>query len=147
MMKRPLTTGLIAAASCAHLSAAGAASPAARSPAPIVYFDIAGPDLARQADFYRNVFGWASGPAGALSISIPGPKLDGTLRTDPAAKVIYIGVPDVTAALKDIVANGGKVLAPRFEVKGVVVLGLFTDPAGNGMGVVELAADGRVKVP
>ena len=147
MAKGSLAVGLIVGAACAQVFPSSAAPPAARTPAPIVYFDIAGPDAAKQADFYRKVFGWTSGPGGALSIAISGPKLNGTLRTDPAAKGLYIGVPDVTASLKEIAANGGKILAPRFEVKGVVVLGLFADPAGNSLGVVELTADGRVKVP
>jgi predicted enzyme related to lactoylglutathione lyase len=37
-------------------------------------------------------------------------------------------------------------VAPRFEVPGVVVLGLFTDPAGNSMGLVEMQ-DGKPKIP
>ena len=118
-----------------------------KMPAPIVYFDIAGPADAKQAAFYEAVFGWTAGPGGVVSVPVSGPRLSGTLRTDPAQKVIYIGVPDITATLKDIVAHGGKVVAPRFEVKGVVVLGLFTDPAGNAMGLVELTADGKTKVP
>ena len=116
-------------------------------PAPIVYFDIAGPTDAKQAAFYEKIFGWTAGPGGVVSVPVVGPQLPGTLRTDPAAKVIYIGVPDVAATLKEIVASGGNVLAPRFEVKGGVVLGLFTDPAGNGMGLVELTAEGKTKVP
>ena len=58
-----------------------------------------------------------------------------------------IGVPDITASLAKVTANGGKIHAPRFEVKGVVVLGLFFDPAGNRMGLVEMGPDGRNKVP
>lgn len=116
-------------------------------PAPIVYFDIAGPADAHQDRFYETVFGWTAGPGGVISVPVSGPRLSGTLRTDPAAKVIYIGVPDVAAALAQVVENGGAVVAPRFEVPGVVVLGLFTDPAGNHMGLVELDPDGQVKVP
>jgi uncharacterized protein len=116
-------------------------------PAPIVYFDIAGPADAGQAAFYEKIFGWTAGPGGVVSAPVSGPQLSGTLRTDPADKVIYIGVPDVAATLEEIVAAGGKVIAPRFEVKGVVVLGLFTDPAGNAMGLVELNAEGKTKVP
>ncbi len=114
-------------------------------PAPIVFFDIAGPDMAKQAAFYRTVFDWDVGAAGQFTAPSVSP-LPGTLRADPAGKVIYIGVDDVTAALAKVVANGGKVMTPRFEVKGVVVLGLFTDPAGNQMGLVEMA-DGKPKVP
>jgi predicted enzyme related to lactoylglutathione lyase len=113
--------------------------------APIVFFDIAGPDLAPQAAFYRAVFGWLSGPAGHLTVPSR-PELSGLLRTDAAEKLLYIGVPDVAASLEAVVAHGGGVVAPRFEVPGAVVLGLFTDPAGNRMGLVELDGD-RAKVP
>jgi len=70
----------------------------------------------------------------------------GALRADPADKVLYLGVPDVTAALDKVVRHGGSVDAPRFEVPGVVVLGLFRDPAGNRLGLVELDGD-QPKIP
>ena len=35
----------------------------------------------------------------------------------------------------------GTVDAPGFEVPGVTVLGLFRDPAGNPMGLVEMDGD------
>jgi predicted enzyme related to lactoylglutathione lyase len=91
------------------------------------------------------VCGWEVGPGGQLSVTAQQP-LMGLLRVDPAEKVIYLGVPDVSAALQTVVAHGGQVVAPRFEVPGVVVLGLFTDPAGNRMGLVEMDGD-RAKVP
>ena len=116
-------------------------------PAPIVFFDIAGPADARLEGFYGKVFGWDAGPGGLIAPPVTGPQLHGVLRTDPATKLIYIGVPDVTSKLKEVAANGGKIIAPRFEVKGVAVIGLFADPAGNGMGLVELTTDGKVKVP
>ena len=112
---------------------------------PIVFFDIAGPDAAAQAAFYRGVFGWEVGAAGELSLDVQRP-LMGLLRTDPAEKVLYLGVADISATLQTVVAHGGKVVAPRFEVPGRVVLGLFTDPAGNRMGLVEMDGD-RAKVP
>lgn len=140
---------LATAATTLGLTVAPAAAQGAapRGPAPIVYFDVAGPADARQETFYRTVFGWVSGPGGIVSVPVHGPRLSGTLRADPAAKVIYLGVPDVAATLKEVVANGGGIVAPRFAVKGVAVLGLFTDPAGNVMGLVELSADGNTKVP
>jgi uncharacterized protein len=114
-------------------------------PAPIVFFDIAGPDMARQAAFYRSVLDWDVGEDGRFSAPVLLP-LAATLRQDPPDKIIYAGVDDVTATLARVVANGGAIVQPRFEVKGVVVLGLFTDPAGNSMGLVELE-DGKPKVP
>jgi predicted enzyme related to lactoylglutathione lyase len=116
------------------------------SAAPIVFFDIAGPDAAKLGAFYSQVFEWEVGPGGQLNVPTPGGVLPGSLRADPKEKVLYIGVPDVTAALAAVEAAGGKVVAPRFEVPGVVVLGLFTDVAGNRLGLVELA-DGKPKIP
>ncbi|MEL6365345.1 MAG: hypothetical protein AAFR11_10965 [Pseudomonadota bacterium] len=105
--------------------------------APIVFFDIAGPDEARLRAFYGAVFDWSCGTPGNF---VPGnaPDLQGHIRQDPAEKVIYVGVPDVSAALQRIVEAGGEIDVPRYEVPGVVVLGLFRDPAGNRMGLVEM---------
>ena len=134
------------------LGLALAASPAVAAPgglimaaAPIVFFDIAGPDVARQAGFYKAVFGWDIAADGRFTVPIASP-LSATLRADVADKVVYVGVDDVTAALAKVTANGGSIIQPRFEVKGVVVLGLFKDPAGNSMGLVELK-DGKPKIP
>ncbi len=115
-------------------------------PAPIVFFDIAGPDATTLANFYAKIFSWQIGPGGQFNVPVGSTSLGATLRKDPANKLVYLGVPDVAATLTLIVENGGKIVAPRFEVKGVVVLGLFTDPAGNSMGLVEYR-DGKATVP
>ena len=103
------------------------------SPAPIVFFDVAGPDAAKLKSFYAGNFGW--GIDAANGITTPG--LKGTLRQDPAETIVYVGVPDVDAALKKIVASGGSVVMPRTVVPNVVTFALFKDPAGNRMGLVE----------
>ncbi len=113
---------------------------------PIVFFDIAGPDLSTLIPFYRAVFGWDANERGGLSVPVNGPPLMGTFRPDPAETMLYLGVPDITAALAKVVEHGGKVAAPRFEVPGVVVLGMFHDPAGNRLGLVEM--DGaKARIP
>lgn len=115
--------------------------------APIVFFDIAGPDAAAQSRFYSAVFGWDIAPDGSVSVETRAP-LQGTLRTEQAAEaLLYFGVPDVSQALAQVTAHGGTVDAPRFAVPGVVILGLFRDPAGNRMGLVEIGADGRAVIP
>jgi predicted enzyme related to lactoylglutathione lyase len=121
-------------------------------PAPIVFFDIAAPDLASQAAFYRAVFDWDIGAGGQMSVPVAAP-LPGTLRVEPpnlgtvTERVLYVGVPDINAALEAVKTHGGAVVFPRTVVPGVVVLALFTDPAGNRMGVVELGTDGKPRVP
>ena len=113
--------------------------------APVVFFDIAGPDDEVLKRFYDNVFGWSSDGFGQFTVPAS-VSLRGAFRKDPTDKRIYIGVPDVTLALAAVAQHGGAVEMPRFEVPGVVVLGLFRDPAGNTMGLVEL--DGELpRVP
>lgn len=114
-------------------------------PAPVVFFDIAGPDLPALGRFYSQVFDWDVAADGRFSVSAASP-LPATLRQDPADKMIYLGVDDVTATLALVVAEGGSIQAPRFEVPGVVVLGLFSDPAGNRMGLVEMSGSAP-KIP
>lgn len=114
-------------------------------PAPLVFFDLAGSDDHGLAEFYATVFDWTADDAGQFTVPVSGP-IDAALRIDPPEKRLYIGVPDVTAALDAIIEAGGSVDVPRFEAPGVAVLGLFRDPAGNPMGLVEM--DGDVpKVP
>jgi uncharacterized protein len=113
--------------------------------APIVFFDIAGPDVAALHAFYADVFGWAVAPTGSFATAARTP-LPATFRQDPAEALIYIGVDDITATLDTITERGGSIEFPRFEVPGVVVLGMFRDPAGNRVGLVEMA-NGEPKVP
>jgi predicted enzyme related to lactoylglutathione lyase len=113
-------------------------------PAPIVFFDLAGPKIDELKAFYADVFGWKS-DAGTFTIPVTSP-LPSSFRQDPTDKRIYIGVDNITKALDEIKRRGGSIDTPRFEVKGVAILGLFRDPAGNSMGLVEMQ-DGKPKVP
>jgi predicted enzyme related to lactoylglutathione lyase len=127
-----------------------AAQGKAKMPAPIVFLDIVGPELPKQAEFYREVFGWKIGPGGNFTVPATA-QMQGTLRVEdpkknPIERVVYLGVPDINATLAAIAAHGGKTFLPRLEVKGVAILALFTDPAGNRMGLVEMAGD-KAKVP
>ena len=112
---------------------------------PIVFFDIAGADTDSLRTFYSSVFGWQIDEQGQMSVPSR-PPLSGTIRKDPTEMRLYIGVPDVAQSLELIESHGGSVDVPRFEVPGVVVLGLFRDPAGNPMGLVEMDGDTH-KVP
>lgn len=115
-------------------------------PAPIVFFDIAGPDSASQKVFYDAVLGIKTNAMGQFQVPVGGAPIPALLRTDPKETVVYFGVEDINATMAKVVANGGKVHAPRYAVPGVVVLGLFYDPAGNRVGLVEIK-DGKPIVP
>lgn len=101
--------------------------------APVVFFDIAGPDAAKLKRFYSENFGWTIDDANGITTR----GLKGAIRQDPAETLIYLGVSDIDAALKKIVAAGGTVVLPRTVVPKVVTFALFKDPAGNRVGIVE----------
>ncbi len=139
----------LAAAIC--LTAAAHAQPLSNGdkpmPAPIVFFDIAGPDLQRQKAFFGAVFGWETDPAGRFEAPVTtGGFIPALLRTDPAEKVIYFGVESIDATLAKITGNGGVALTPRMVVPGVTILALFNDPAGNRLGLIEIK-DGKPIIP
>ncbi len=113
--------------------------PAAHAGAPLVYFEVAGPDGPRLKDFYTTVFGWNIDANSTIAAASTG-GLRGGIRQDPPEKIFYIGVPDVTAALKQIEAAGGHMVTPRTVVPGVVTFALFTDPAGNRLGLAEFGS-------
>ena len=108
---------------------------------PIVYFEITGPDSAKLKEFYSGVFGWSIDAQSAIAAASTG-GLRGGVRQDPAEKVIYLGVPSIVDALKQIEAAGGATIVPRTVVPGVVTFALFTDPAGNRMGLAEIGSFG-----
>ncbi|MEL7023564.1 MAG: VOC family protein [Pseudomonadota bacterium] len=112
---------------------------------PIVFFDLAGEDVAGLKAFYGKVFSWESDAQHQFAVPVETP-VHAAFRQDPTEMRLYMGVDDVAEVLRMVESHGGSVDAPRFEVPGVVVLGLFRDPAGNPMGLVEM--DGQQpKVP
>jgi hypothetical protein len=115
-------------------------------PAPIVFFDIAGPDIASQKAFYDTVLGIKTNAMGQFQAPAVGETIPALLRTDPKETVVYFGVDDINATMEKVVANGGRIHAPRYVVSGVVILGLFYDPAGNRIGLVE-TKNGKPIVP
>jgi len=112
---------------------------------PIVFFDIAGPDDRQLKNFYSKIFGWKFDDRGQFTVNVAS-SFEGAIRKDPGEKRIYIGVTDINETLDLIATNGGSVDTPRFEVPGIVVLGLFKDPGGNEMGLVEMDGN-KPKIP
>ena len=105
-------------------------------PAPIVYFELAGPDGAALRSFYGNALGWEIAPNNMIAPTNTG-GIAGGIRQDPPATVLYFGVPSIDETLERIKASGGEVFVPRTVVPGVVTFALFRDPAGNINGLAE----------
>jgi uncharacterized protein len=112
----------------------------------VVFFSIFGPNGSDLRRFYGDVFEWkATAASGDVTVPVTSP-LMGTIGQGAPETLIYIGVADVTATLQKVVASGGMIRFPRMEVPGRVILGMFKDPAGNSIGLVEME-NGKAKVP
>ena len=113
---------------------------------PVVFFTIFGPPGSELQRFYTEVFDWEIAPDGNAMTNVMSP-LGATIGQSEAAEtIVYVGVDDINAALEKVTANGGTIRYPRFEVPGRVILGIFKDPAGNSVGLVEME-NGAAKVP
>lgn len=111
----------------------------------IVHWELMGPDGDSLKSFYSELFGWqteavpgfdsyhmvaedSSGLAGAVG--------QGNDEM-PQYQTMYVQVPDVDKHLAQAEGLGGKTVVPKMVIPGTVTFGLFTDPAGNMVGVVE----------
>jgi predicted enzyme related to lactoylglutathione lyase len=120
---------------------------------PVVHFEIVGKNPAKLRCYFGELFGWdfdTSSPA-AEAVSEPlnygfvkrvtasdGAGIPGGIGGGAAYRphvIFYVGVPDVEAALRRAESLGGKrQLGPERAPTGLVV-GHFTDPEGNLVGV------------
>jgi len=124
---------------------------------PVVHFEIIGKNPENLRSYFGELFGWrfdSSSPvAEAISepsnygfvdrittpdgTGIPGGVGGGTGY--PAHAIFYVGVADVEAALREAERLGGKrQLGPERAPTGLVI-GHFTDPEGNLIGVAGAA--------
>jgi predicted enzyme related to lactoylglutathione lyase len=119
---------------------------------PVVHVEIIGTDPAALREFYGELFGWEFDTGGIVSdaVSIPD---DYGFVTPPAGAaaaaggigggpefaphvLFYVGVDDVEAALRKAERLGGtRVLGPAQPPGRPLVVGQFTDPEGNLIGV------------
>jgi predicted enzyme related to lactoylglutathione lyase len=120
---------------------------------PVVHFEIIGKDPAKLRGYFGELFGWEfdvpSPVSGAVSdpanygfvnrmTTSDGTGIPGGVGGGPgyeAHAVFYVAVPDVEAALARAESLGGKrLMGPERAPSGLVV-GHFTDPEGNLVGV------------
>ena len=112
---------------------------------PIVHWELMGPDGDAQKAFYGGLFDWemssAEGFDGYHLVSTGEGSIGGAVGKGseemPSFVTVYIQVASIDDTMLEIEAAGGSVVTPRTEIPGVVVFGLFTDPAGNVVGLVE----------
>ena len=122
----------------------------APKPGAIVHAEITSKDLAATRKFLEGVFGWKfkkeamgemeywtfeapSGPGGGLMSPMKG-MTPGTLN--------YVLVESVDAAVKKIVAHGGKILLPKQEIPKVGWFAVYEIPGGVTQAVFQTVMPG-----
>ncbi len=112
---------------------------------PIVHFEIMGADGGALKDFYSDLFEWKLEAFDGVSdyyttdgdeTGVGGAVGQGNDHM-PNYLTVYMQVDDIDAYLARVGKAGGSTLLPRTEVPDVVTFALFSDPAGNTVGLVE----------
>jgi predicted enzyme related to lactoylglutathione lyase len=111
----------------------------------IVHWELMGPDADQLATFYRALFGWnveaVEGFEGYHMVSGDDAGIGGGIGSgsEPMTsyQTFYVEVDSVDEHLAKASANGASTVMERTVVPGMVTFGLFRDPAGNLVGVVE----------
>jgi uncharacterized protein len=125
---------------------------------PVVHFEILGKDADRTQSYYSELFGWKIEP---LPFENPtqygivnrdgntdgdGIGIGGGVGAAPEGYdghvTFYVEVPDVEAALAKAESLGGTRMMGPDQVPNGPVIGLFRDPDGNSVGVVQAGTPG-----
>jgi len=110
---------------------------------PVTHFEVVGKDAELLQKFYAAAFGWEVKPQfPGYAMARPGGKgiSGGIGKADDGGAgyvTFYIQVADVNAALGSISSLGGRTILPETRVPGGPVIGLFHDPEGHLVGLVQ----------
>jgi predicted enzyme related to lactoylglutathione lyase len=117
---------------------------------PVVHFEIIGTDGDKLRSYYSDLFAWEFNTDNPMNYGIV--EREGNVNDDGIGigggvagyegtnhVTFYVQVPDVEAALAQAESLGGsRVMGPDDVTEGLVI-GLFTDPEGHLVGVVNTA--------
>jgi uncharacterized protein len=120
---------------------------------PVVHFEIIGNNPRTLRGFFHDLFGWEFDTSSTVAEEISDPDDYGFIAPLTAGDdsgipggigggeryerhtVFYVGVPDVEDALKNAERLGGRRRIGPVTAPGGLVVGHFTDPEGNLIGV------------
>jgi predicted enzyme related to lactoylglutathione lyase len=111
---------------------------------PVMWFEVLGTDGGKLRRFYGDLFGWTFDVLpqvnyGVVKTGDARGIMGGVGQTFPGTRpwvTFYTETPDVTASLAKAEALGGRVIMPRTALPDVI-LGVFEDPEGHVLGLVE----------
>jgi len=116
---------------------------------PVVHFEIMGQDTEKLRGYYSSLFGWefdANNPmdysvvARDANLAPDGTGIGGGIGASPQGYpghvTFYVAVPDVEAALAKAESLGGERMMGPEEIMGRMVLGMFKDPEGHVIGLI-----------
>ena len=117
---------------------------------PVVHFEVIGKDGAKLQSYYSDLFGWEIDSNNPMSYGIvqrdgnvnaAGIGIGGGVGKGPEGYsghvTFYVEVPDVEAALAKAESLGGSRMMGPEEVMEGLTIGLFVDPEGRTIGVIQ----------
>lgn len=122
---------------------------------PVVHFEIAGKDGEKLQGYYSELFGWDIDADNEMKYGIvqrdgntnaDGVGIGGGISSGPEGYAghvtFYVEVPDVEASLAKAESLGGTRMMGPDDVMPGLTIGLFTDPEGHVIGVMNGTSSG-----
>jgi predicted enzyme related to lactoylglutathione lyase len=110
---------------------------------PVVHFEILGQNGEQLQKYYTDLFGWSIDANNPMQYGMVA-KVEGGIAggvgpsQDGAPFVtVYVEASDLAATLDKAERLGGKTIMPPMDVPGGPTIALFSDPAGNRIGLVK----------
>jgi predicted enzyme related to lactoylglutathione lyase len=124
---------------------------------PVVHFEVIGEGPEQLRNYYGKLFGWEFDLSSPVAEAVSEPRNYGFVERITASDgtgiaggvgggpgyqsraIFYVGVPDVEAALQKAESLGGRRRMGPVQAPTGLVVGHFTDPEGNLIGVAGTA--------
>ena len=112
---------------------------------PVVWFEVIGKNGGNLRSFYGELFDWKFDVDDKMNYgmveAVGGQGIPGGVGGGDQRRVtFYVSTPSINACLEHVSNRGGTILMKRTELPGGTILGMFADPEGNAVGLVEEAA-------
>jgi uncharacterized protein len=109
---------------------------------PVVHFEVVGSDGKKLQQFYSDIFEWdikADNPMNYGIVDNGGEGINGGVGESPNGPHViwYVHVEDIDETLRKAESLGGRTVMPKETIPNMVTFGMFADPEGNVIGVVE----------